>query len=547
MNFYNEWDGFAADWLESLIEDGLIPNGVVDRRSITDIDPEELNEFTQCHFFAGIGGWSRALQLAGWSPDRPVWTGSPPCQSFSTAGKGKGKDDERHLWPVFFNLIRECQPPTVFGEQVAAAIRHGWLDDLQTDFEREGYAAGAVVLPAGGIGAPHKRDRLFFTAKRVGNSSSKSSQRRARSIPRAQEECGRERLENGNLPDRYSDASEVHTAVADSNVSNRRTKQEPEQQARDQWRQPDGNGGIISSVADSHNERHERSSGDGRQAQRGTEHSGSVSMAYTDAHGREQGMQQVSRRPSERSRSDSVSSGFLGNSDNQRLQMHREHGELYLREPDRKNQNRFSSDSGLPDRSPLAYSKSGGRRQEQSDARRSGTGVGSQKPETGGLESGNTIGRSSVGYSNSDRSQQGNEAAETAGHRDTADSAGIRAETLGNSEHDGSHESQIGRGAFETSDCSKKGQDVSCESEGAGRSEIARDIRFWDDSTTIYCRDGKNRPIPTEPALFPLANGISNRVGLLRGAGNAIVPQAAAEIIKAYLESNRPNVFEKLP
>jgi len=273
----------------------------------------------------------------------------------------------------------------------------------------------------------------------------------------------------------------------------------------------------------------------------------------------------------------------LGNSDNQRLQMHREHGELYLREPDREDQNRFSSDSGLPDRSPLAdscgercggkewggeaeekrqserhssersgdssvaYSKSGGRRQEQSDARRSGTGVGSQKPETGGLESGNTIGRSSVGYSNSDRSQQGNEAAETAGHRDTADSAGIRAETLGNSEHDGSHESQIGRGAFETSDCSKKGQDVSCESEGAGRSEIARDIRFWDDSTTIYCRDGKNRPIPTEPALFPLANGISNRVGLLRGAGNAIVPQAAAEIIKAYLESNRPNVFEKLP
>ena len=58
---------------------------------------------------------------------------------------------------------------------------------------------------------------------------------------------------------------------------------------------------------------------------------------------------------------------------------------------------------------------------------------------------------------------------------------------------------------------------------------------FWSDSREIYCRDGKYRSIPTEPALFPLADGISNRVGLLRGAGNAIVPQAAAEIIKAYI------------
>jgi len=57
----------------------------------------------------------------------------------------------------------------------------------------------------------------------------------------------------------------------------------------------------------------------------------------------------------------------------------------------------------------------------------------------------------------------------------------------------------------------------------------------WGDSQLIYCRDGKYRPIPTEPALFPLANGVSNRVGILRGAGNAIVPQVAAEIIKAFM------------
>ena len=328
MNYYNEWDSFAAEWLKQLIKDGLIPDGEVDTRSIADVEPSELNGFTQCHFFAGIGGWSRALQLAGWSSDRPVWTGSPPCQSFSTAGKGKGKDDERHLWPVFFNLIRECQPTAVFGEQVAAAIRHGWLDDLQDDFEAEGYASGAVVLPSGSIGAFHKRDRLFFTAKRVAYAASYRDSRGLRQVSGANEE-----------------------------------QQKCEEPRKNKTEQCD-NGSIASnSVADSFGKRSERV-GWGRQ-ERITEHS------------------------------------------------------------------------------------------ETSDT---------------------------LGDTDSDRSQQRDEATETTGHRDSIDSAG-----------------------------------------------------FWSDSQTIYCRDGKYRPIPTEPALFPLADGIPNRVGILRGAGNAIVPQAAAEIIKAVM------------
>jgi DNA (cytosine-5)-methyltransferase 1 len=295
MNYYNEWDSFAAAWLTELIKDGLIPYGEVDTRSITDVKPSELKGFTQCHFFAGIGGWSRALGMAGWSPDRPVWTGSPPCQSFSTAGKGKGKDDARHLWPTFFNLIRECQPPTVFGEQVAAAIRFGWLDDLQTDFEREGYASASFVLPAGAVGAPHKRDRLFF--------------------------------------------------VADS---------------------------------------------------------------YAD--GRVKGLQSIQGESSERVGRNSIDDKLVGDSNDQGLQMYGEHGELYFRESDRENKDGQCSYTGIL----------------------------------------NTTG-------------------------------------------------------------------------------------FWSESSAIYCRDGKYRQIPVESALFPLADGIPNRVGILRGAGNAIVPQAAAEIIKAYL------------
>ena len=164
MNYYNEIDPYAAQWLRNLIDAGHIAPGIVDERSITDVKPADLAGYTQCHFFAGIGVWSHALRQSGWPDSRPVWTGSCPCQPFSTAGNQKGTADERHLWPVWFNLIRECRPPVVFGEQVEAAIRHGWLDLVQTDLEREDYACGAVGIPAAGVGAPHIRQRLFFMA-----------------------------------------------------------------------------------------------------------------------------------------------------------------------------------------------------------------------------------------------------------------------------------------------------------------------------------------------------------------------------------------------
>lgn len=80
-------------------------------------------------------GWAIALALAGWPEDREVWTGSCPCQPFSSAGRQKGKSDERHLWPVWFELIKAVQPATIYGEQVASAIGHGWLDEVAEDLE----------------------------------------------------------------------------------------------------------------------------------------------------------------------------------------------------------------------------------------------------------------------------------------------------------------------------------------------------------------------------------------------------------------------------
>lgn len=171
--YYNEIDLHAAQWLRNLIRRGLIAPGEVDERSIEDVLPADLAGFTQCHFFAGIGVWSHALRQAGWSDDRPVWTGSCPCQPFSEAGKRSGSADERHLWPAFFHLIAQCRPVAVFGEQVEAAIKHSWLDLVQTDLEGIGYTTGALGLCAAGVGAPHIRQRLYWVGgtQRMGHSN----------------------------------------------------------------------------------------------------------------------------------------------------------------------------------------------------------------------------------------------------------------------------------------------------------------------------------------------------------------------------------------
>ena len=162
--YYNEIDPYAADWLRGLIKAGHIADGVVDDRSISDVRPEELFEFTQCHFFAGIGIWSHALRSAGWDDERPVWTGSCPCQPFSQSGTRKGVLDERHLWPHWHHLIEECRPSTIFGEQVASKDGLGWLDLVQADMEGADYAFGAFDMCSAGFGAPHIRQRLWFVA-----------------------------------------------------------------------------------------------------------------------------------------------------------------------------------------------------------------------------------------------------------------------------------------------------------------------------------------------------------------------------------------------
>src|ERR1700686_3624470 len=133
--YYNEIDPYAAQWLRNLIAAGHIAPGDVDERSILDVRGDDLRSYTQCHFFAGIGGWSYAMRRAGWPDDRHGWSGSCPCQPFSQAGQGAGVADEGHLWPAFFHLIEQCRPGIVFGEQVASPDGLAWLDLVRSDME----------------------------------------------------------------------------------------------------------------------------------------------------------------------------------------------------------------------------------------------------------------------------------------------------------------------------------------------------------------------------------------------------------------------------
>lgn len=358
MNYYNEHAPKAAAWLRELIKQGLIPAGDVDTRSIVDVQPEDLRLYTQCHFFAGIGGWSYALQLARVPTTTRLWTGSCPCQPFSTAGKGLAQADERHLWPVFFNLISQCRPELVFGEQVASAIGHGWLDGISTDLEAEGYTCGAVVLGAHSVSAPNQRQRLYWVA------------------------------------------DSRHLRRWDGSIA-----EEPSCDAAT---------GCGARVDDA-------------------ECTGLQRLSF--ARGINTG--------------DELGEGV------------------------RQSTEASSDDHGL----------------EQSNSRRG---------ELGEEQHSDTL------PNPANRSSRGQHTDGPSGH--------LRA----------------------------KGDEL-CRDGGAGATSAKSGRRevggCWSDFQLVHCRDGKTRRIPTEPAFFPLAHGVPARVVRLRGYGNAIVPQVAAEFVTAFYET----------
>lgn len=166
--YYNDNNPYVAQWLKNLVSKGLIAKGDVDDRSITDVRASELVGYRQCHFFAGIGGWSYALRLARWPDNRAVWTASCPCPPWSRARVWHrhylGKNDDRDLWPAFFKLVKIRQPAVVIGEQVAGIKVQPWVDRLRRNMEGQDYNVEVEKKRSRDCGGPQVRTRLFFSA-----------------------------------------------------------------------------------------------------------------------------------------------------------------------------------------------------------------------------------------------------------------------------------------------------------------------------------------------------------------------------------------------
>ena len=107
-------------------------------------------------------------------PDCDILTAGYPCQPFSVAGKQKGTEDDRHIWPYIFRIVTQKRPTWCVFENVYGHIAMG-LDQVLADLESEGYATRTFVVPACGVNAPHKRDRLWIVgyAEHDGSSTSK--------------------------------------------------------------------------------------------------------------------------------------------------------------------------------------------------------------------------------------------------------------------------------------------------------------------------------------------------------------------------------------
>lgn len=169
--YYNEIDKNACAWLAENMRRGLIPFGDIDDRSIELVQPGDVAGYVACHYFAGIGGWAYAARIARWPDERPIWTGSCPCQPFSRAGKRRGTADRRHLWPHLFRLISACRPPAIMGEQVAQAAGWNWFNGVSTDLAREAYQCRGVGLCSCAVDSPDERERIYWCAVADGSDS----------------------------------------------------------------------------------------------------------------------------------------------------------------------------------------------------------------------------------------------------------------------------------------------------------------------------------------------------------------------------------------
>ena len=510
--YYNEFDPKAAAWLRELIKQGHIAPGDVDERSISDVTPDDLRGYTQCHFFAGIGVWSYALRQAGWPDDRPVWTGSCPCQPFSSAGKRKGTSDERHLWPHWFHLISQCRPCNVFGEQVASKDGRAWFDTVQADMEALGFAVGAADLCAAGVGAPHIRQRLWFYGRSGASGHIADVKWREYDQPESVAEASDDRPQ-GRLPGWQDtqrqmvngsagrDSATERMGDSSCEPSERDTRSVSGTQAQEH-RKGFKNGRFAVGPTDASDTQPERmgdSVGNGRQQQSNGRGSDGEGVGST---GREQKQSGKASGSTERMADDQLQQRQGGaTSDNEARGRDEEPATLAglggtQRMADAEREQRIGRRSGEAVHEPGAQQRT----ERLCDVDRMGDTDMSREGKIGEIHSG------------SGDERKGGVSTRMAD--DT--SGGRRQERQDNRRCDEGDRTQ----GFTARPTGERSNNTACPTNG-----------FWRNADWLGCRDGKFRPV--EPGTSPLVNGAAARVGRLRGYGNAIVAQVAQTFIEA--------------
>ena len=549
--YFNDFDEGACAWIAELMKQGHIPPGEIDRRSILEVKPDDVKGFTQCHFFAGIGGWAYALRLAGVPVNVSLWTGSPPCQPFSVAGRQKGRDDERHLAPQFADLVRACKPSLLLGEQVASAEVFGkagnkdvhplwrreellrFLDDSiqwelaqrlsglpqqvrqgtsfsetrdhtsQSDSNAceckiEGEQTWGAVRPDSGLLGSETKHRCL---RGDGNSVLDDIEEGVGLAFNGQD-CSVEWLHSGECQDgsifgehgllRLGRGSREVCSTRDLEDAHSKIKRTLEETRRDieassGWTWIDA---LHSDLEGSHytiGALDFPSAGVGAPHIRQRTYFGAVAHEWLE-HASRNGRIEWGAEPSERGTGIGCGSGGLADIDSAGSLSGAQRG-IHRSQEGSGSRNgepeRLGSTCGLAD-------LHGDRRIEAGRIQPEAGCNGSFGDRTiGGL--GNGIGAGLEGF---------------CGHGD-------------GSREPGRIVSGAPRSASEASPV------------GEGRPGPTNG--FWGTADWLFCRDERFRPV--EPGTFPLVDGLPGRVGLLRGYGNAINPQAAAQFIQAFLEA----------
>tara|TARA_B100001250_G_C19764396_1_gene774014 strand:- start:71 stop:1336 length:1266 start_codon:yes stop_codon:yes gene_type:complete len=253
--------------------------------------------------FPGVPIYNDITELVRNESTRPIWgqgkwqdlecdilTGGYPCQPFSQAGKRKGEEDDRHLWPFMLEIIKQKRPKFIVAENVAGHITLG-LDNVLFDLESEGYSARAVVLPASSVNAHHRRDRVWVIAQDTqedSNSNSERSHRKGVNEQGDNESNDRQERESGSVREVLANGGDTEVReteyVADSDNEGLRTwergsvsKSLQENDTRRDNKRRDGNNDSnqvrepsllredAEDVADTKGNQHQRELRDGKQ------------------------------------------------------------------------------------------------------------------------------------------------------------------------------------------------------------------------------------------------------------------------------------------